>query len=228
MDSPPPYPAPGPPQKQGLHPLAWVGIGCGVMLVLAVIAGGLGVGWFMRTVNTMASEMSTDARHQAVDTAAGLLSGVEVVGHDDTAATVTFRSAGTTEESTLTHEEFLRGEFPVTRADGSTGPAASDPAAVPGWLPAYPSVLTLGGLFVSDGSPDPEGFLSFTTRDDPDAVVKFYDAAFPWASSTSSSSFSANQMKRFSRSYGDASRRVTLEVSGDGASPSFVAVSFKE
>jgi hypothetical protein len=229
MDTPPPFPAQtGPPRKKGLPPLAWAGIGCGVLLVLAVLAGALGVRWFVHTVDTLAKDLSGDARREAVDTAADMLSGVHVVRHDDDAKSVTFRAAGTAGESTLGHEEFLRGEFPVTRADGSSGPAASDPAAVPSWLPAYPAVLTLGGLFLSDTASDAGGILTFTTRDDPDTVAGFYESAFPWANSTSSSSVSMNRTKKLSRSYGEPGRRVSIEISGDGSAPTFVAVTFRE
>lgn len=104
--------------KKGLHPLAWVGIGCGCLVLLVVgvfVAGTAYVAW-------KAKEVVEDFRENPEKATAKLIAfanpDLELVGTDDEAGTVTFRNTREGKEFTVDYEDIKDGRLTIRTEEG--------------------------------------------------------------------------------------------------------------
>jgi hypothetical protein len=209
--STPPPPPPGyapqpvqpgaPPPKKGLSPLAWIGIGCGVLAVLAMIViGGLlaAGGWFIKK---QADKFEKNPSLAAAELIVRANPELEVVSTDQGAGTITIRNKKTGEVVTFDAKDAENGHFKFKTKDGTATLDASGkdatikvtddkgqvstimggggtPQNLPSWLPVYPGA-TVQGVFDAKSA---EGgrTLSFTvaTTDAADKVLDFYKSRF--------------------------------------------------
>lgn len=198
VQSPPPppsYGAPAPAPKKGLSPLAWVGIGCGVLLVLAliaVIAGGM-------FVKSKVEDFAENPEMAAVELMIKANPELELVESDREAGTMTIRNKQTNETITVNYEDIKEGriefeteegtssidmtggedggEFTVTDANGqtSTFSAGTDTGSIPDWIPAYPGGEAQGA-FAATGPDGNTGGFAVATSDSPTEVLDFYES----------------------------------------------------
>ena len=132
MENPPPVP-----QKKGLGPLAWVGIGCGSLIVIGIIVFtiiGVIVG---PKVKQFAEDVQKNPTRTMATTMVSVSSGqIEMVAEDDANKRYTVRAKGTGKLTTIYWSEkkhapeVIEGDFSAIPADAG---AASEPA------PALPS-----------------------------------------------------------------------------------------
>mgnify|MGYP001828287933 CR=1 FL=1 len=106
--------------KKGLHPVAWVGIGCGVFVVIGIIAVVMVIGWGTRKVKEVAQDFEANPQKAAAEMVVRLTPELEQVSTDDAAGTMTIRMKDTGEEVTLDYQDIADGRFTVTTADGTT------------------------------------------------------------------------------------------------------------
>ncbi len=197
VQSPPPYPPPGPPAKKGLSPLAWVGIGCGALLVVGFIVFAVITFVIGRKVKDMADNPDVAAM-TAIEWVIKANPDVELVESDKDAKTFTVRDKKTGEEMTVSLEEAKKGNFgfktkgadgkeetanvsfgdngmTVTNEKGevATFGAGGEVKDLPSWLPAYPNGTAQTALSTKT---DTESSLIFTvtTKDSVDQVINFY------------------------------------------------------
>lgn len=207
---------PEPTEKKGLHPMAWVGIGCGGLLVVAIIAIALGVGFFKRKVSEFQAEMAADPHRTAAEMIVKLNPDLEMVSDDETAGEMTIRVKSSGEEMTVSYADLADGKITVTDDDGTTTQIGKvDLSEVPAWVPRYPKVIETGAVYHQDQGGRSQGMMMFTTADTPEQVVAFYDSAIASAS-TSSSSVNLGSTTRVTRTYEDAGRKITLTAAGSG------------
>jgi hypothetical protein len=185
------------PVKKGLHPLAWVGIGCGVILVLVVVAMTVGGFFLARGIKNVAEDFEDNPGLAAARLVVKASPELEEVSTDEAAGTMTVRNTQTGELITLDFEDIKQGKFSWT-ADGeevsvdvseaesgtvriqssdgegvqiTTGAAASD--EFPDWVPVYPGTEPKGlGTMSTGGSVN--GSFSLTTDDSVAQVLDFY------------------------------------------------------
>lgn len=198
MQPPPPPPAAAP--RKGLHPLAWVAIGCGAILLVLGIGFVATTWWAANKIKTFAERAQNDpeyALRKAAEWAVKMNPEVDLVSTDDAAGTMTVRDKKSGQESTLSFKEISEGKFSITGADGekvgidvtggsdggtmkietekgtATFGAGSDATKAPDWLPLYP-----GAAFEGQGSMELAGARhgTFTLRSDAAAadLVAFY------------------------------------------------------
>jgi hypothetical protein len=150
------------PERTGLHPLAWVGIGCGVLTVIIIAVVMVGGFFLARTVKNVAEDFEDNpglATARLIVKASPELEEVEV---DEDAGTMTIRNRKTGELITVNFDDIQEGRFSWT-ADGqemtvdvsdaedgtvkiessdgdgfalTTGAAVSE--EIPEWVPVYP------------------------------------------------------------------------------------------
>lgn len=195
MSNPAPQQAP---QRTGLHPLAWVGIGCGVILVLVLIAVMVGGFFLARTVKDVAGDFEDNPGLAAARLVVKASPDLEEVEVDKDAGTMTVRNTKTGELVTLNFEDIRNGRFSWTDDDGqevsvdvsdadsgtvkvessdgdgftlSTGAAVSE--EIPEWVPIFPGSETRnrGTMTTSDSL---NGNFTLTTDADVDEVLAFY------------------------------------------------------
>lgn len=176
--------------KKGLSPLAWVGIGCGAMVLVGVLAA-VGLGFF--AVKKGKEFVEEAERNPALATAkivAAASPTVEVVGSDDAAQTVTLRNTETGEEVTLDFEGIKDGEIAWETAEGRAEFKADEGGAtitgadgskqtygnavnIPDWVPTYPGTQPQG-VSATSGPEGENGMVIMTTSDDVDKILGHY------------------------------------------------------
>jgi hypothetical protein len=192
VQSPQGYPPP-PPPKKGMGPLAWIGIGCGAIVVIGLIVLAIGAFW----LKNKASQFKNNPARAAMEIAAMANPDLEVVSSDDKAQTVTIHNKKTNETMTLNAEDVKNGHFKVTTDKGSaTFDANSNgltikgtdekgketnfhagtgaPQNLPSWLPTYPGGQVQGGLDTTSAEGRTAVF-TVTTTDSFDKVMQFYE-----------------------------------------------------
>ncbi len=185
------------PERKGLHPLAWVGIGCGVILVIVVIAMLIGGFFLARAVNDVAGDFENNPGLAAAKLIVKASPDLEEVEVDEEAGTMTVRNTKTGELVTVNFEDIQKGRFSWT-ADGeevtvdvsqaedgtvkiesgdgdgfaiTTGAAVSE--EIPDWVPVYPgSEPANRGTMTTNDSVN--GNFTLSTDDAVAEVLEFY------------------------------------------------------
>jgi hypothetical protein len=138
MDQPPPFPNSAS-QKKGLGPLAWIGIGCGSIVVLGIIAVIIAGAILGPKIKQMGSEFAENPTRASVNLAVKVSGGeLELVAEDDVNKRYTIRDKQgnlTTfywDEKTKSPQN-VKGDFsaiPAARAepDAEAPPAPAAPS----------------------------------------------------------------------------------------------------
>jgi hypothetical protein len=185
------------PQRKGLHPLAWVGIGCGVILVIVVAALVVGGFFLARTVKDVAKDFEDNPGLAAARFVVKATPELEEVAVDEAAGTMTVRNTKTGEVITVNFEDIKNGRFSwtvdgeevtvdVSEAEGGTvkiesskgeGFALSTGAAVsediPDWVPVYPGAEPASRSMMTSGE-GVTGSFQIETGDAVSDVIAFY------------------------------------------------------
>ena len=247
----------GVPKKKGLGTLAWIGIGCGTLVVIVsvvLIVVGLFAAKKLKDVAgdldfegnpEMASarlfvRMNPELEEVAVDEEAGTLT----VRHKDSGETVTVgiddlkegRFKFTTDEGEVTIDatgSMDDGTISVTRGDESwklkTGIETS--ADLPSWVPVYPGAeVDSPHVVVSEGRTS--GGFQLSVSDEVAAVVGFYRSQLEADHfAVRVNEFSAGEGEAgavVNGSGGDDGRSVTVMIRSDDDGSTRVVVSFQE
>ncbi|HVR10471.1 MAG TPA: hypothetical protein VMW75_20665 [Thermoanaerobaculia bacterium] len=190
----PPQPGAPPPPKKGIGPLGWIGIGCGVIVIIGFVIMGV----FFYLIKTKVADPLR--KNPGMVLAKGIVAAnpdLELVSSDDAAQTLTVHNRKTNETVTLNLDDVKNGRFKLS-SDGK-GTASVDinqqgiaikskdekgqeatfvagagaPKDLPAWLPAYPGATVAGGLSSKSGEASSQIF-SLTTADGVDRVIAFY------------------------------------------------------
>ncbi len=186
--------------KKGLPVLAWIGIGCGALLLLGLCAMVSG-GWYLgHKVKKFAAEAEKNPQRTAAKLMIRMNPDLDLVSTDDDAKTITFRNKKNGEETTLSFDEAANGtKFHISgksngqKFDLSTGEDGESKSLTiktdkgvmkfgaggeaPDWIPPYPGAEGVKSHFSTKGSEGEVGGFGFKTSDDPAAVVAFYKKA---------------------------------------------------
>jgi hypothetical protein len=190
------YAQPPQPPKKGMGPLGWIAIGCGVLLVFAVVCFAV-VGYFAKKKLDQFSKNPAKATAELIVRANPDL---EMVSEDDKAGTMTIRDKKQNQTVTLNFDDIKNGKFKVTTDKGTTtidgssagtgglkvtdekgqtatfgGSAA--PKDLPSWLPVYPGATSQGAMASTTNDGRAGGF-SLTTKDSLEQVASYYESQF--------------------------------------------------
>lgn len=195
--SPPPLPS----SKKGLSTLAWVGLGCAGIFLMAFIILITAVLFFSYKAVEYARKAQENPAKAAAELFVKVNPDVELVSADDEAGTMTLRIKETGKTATVTYAEIAQGKFSVTsedgefrveanqtgdgsakvtmkRPDGSVSYVSGSEAAakVPDWVTAaaYPGAPQPQAAFAFDASGKQIGSLATTTKDDAQQVIQYY------------------------------------------------------
>ena len=198
---PPPGPAPAP-KKKGLSPLAWIGIGCGGIVLLGLIAFVIVGGWLFGKAKDVAKDYQDNPAMASAKIVVKLNPEWELVDSDDDAGTLTIRDKKTGEETTVDLQDVEDGQisfksgdeemtvgmekddegggaFTVRDKEGKSrfrvGSGGGDE------LPGLAAELSRGpsrkGTFLSSSDAQTNGGFGFKTDDAVDDVIAFYEDA---------------------------------------------------
>jgi hypothetical protein len=182
--------------KKGLSPLAWIGIGCGGLLLIGIAIVSVG-GYF--AAKTASDFLGDNPAAAAAEALVRINPELELVESDREAGTITIREKATGKEVTVNYSQLERGELvfgdgageqvriqssatpdggpiSITGSNGSSMTIGASGAAVevPGWLGEYPGNKTdvSGYTATSDGKRS--GIYSFATNDAA-AALSYYE-----------------------------------------------------
>jgi len=231
------------PEKKGLHPLAWVGIGCAVIIVIVVIAMMIGGFFLARAVKDVAEDFEDNPGLAAARLVVKASPELEEVDVDEDAGTMTIRNKETGELITVNLEDVEQGKLSwtdeegeavtldwseaeegtvsVTSDDGEgfqlqTGAAVSEDR--PDWVPVYPGAEIEGlGTMTTDDAV--HGSFSLKTPDAVSEVSGYYqkelkDAGFEVSLNTFAGGGKDGAMINANR--GEADQNVVVIISREG------------
>lgn len=182
--------------KKGLSPLAWIGIGCGGLLLIGVAVLGIGGYFAAKTVSDFVGDNPAAAAAEAL---VRINPELELVESDREAGTLTVREKSTGKEVTVNYSQLERGELvfgdgqgeevriqssgapdggpiSITGGDGSSMTIGASGAAVevPGWLGEYPGTKTGVSGYTATSNGKRSGIYSFATNDAA-AALSYYE-----------------------------------------------------
>jgi hypothetical protein len=192
VQSPPPPGAP-PPPKKGMSPLAWIGIGCGVIIVIGLIVMTAGAYLFKtKVVDPLKDNPSLAAAKLVVAASPDL----ELVSEDAKGQTITVHNKKTNETVVVNLEDAKNGRWKFSDGKGASSvdigqqgisvktqdekgqestfvAGGGAPKDLPAWLPTYPGATVTGG-FASKSAQAAAQTFALTTTDSVDKVIAFY------------------------------------------------------
>lgn len=185
------------PPKKGLSPLAWVGIGCGALLLIGVLVmGGMAVvgGMF---VKKQVEKFEDNPSLAAAELLVRANPDYEVVSTDRDKNTLTIRNKKTNETVTINADEANNGNWTFTNEKGETasinasqegvritnekgeettfGATEGGPKNLPSWVPVYPGGAAQGSM----DSTTAEGrtvIFNVSSSDPVDKMASFYES----------------------------------------------------
>jgi hypothetical protein len=195
--------APGAQERKGLGTLAWIAIGCGVLIVMVVLALTVGGLLLARKAKSVVEDLDFEG-NPAMATARMVVRmspELEEVSADEEAGTITIRNTSTGEEITVDFEDVQEGKIAwkvgdkevsidasevedgnvvtVTGDEGSwkltTGAEAA--GELPNWVPVYPGTEA-EGLSTFSGDDGVRGTFGLKTEDGVSEVISFYRSQF--------------------------------------------------
>ena len=198
-----------------MSPLAWIGIGCVVILIFCGIALGVAGYFAKRAIDSAGKNPGMAAAKFAVRMNPDL----ELVSSDDEHNTITIKDKKTGETTTISAEDMKNGKWSVKsdkggsatfdassgngvqhpdhRREGAEDPrpptaASGTPQNLPSWLPIYPGG-TMQGTFDTTNAEGRTGAFTVTTKDDSTKVLDYYEAQLKNAGfKAEKSTFNAN------------------------------------
>jgi len=234
MENQPPPPPPGmePEKKKGLPPLAWVGIGCGTLLVVAIILISVLVGTCVHKVKTTLKEFQDNPDKAAAEMVVRMNPDIEMVSQNDETGTMTVRVKESGETVTVSYKDLSEGRLTVKGKDGETtviGNVGMD--KVPEWVPRLENADKEVCLFHHEADGEISGVVHFQTSDSLEAVEEFFKAEAEKAGfgSSSSSKTSFNGVENATMEFEGNGRTLNITITRAGAGkPLMVQVGYKE
>lgn len=225
------------PAKKGLHPLAWVGIGCGALVVLGVVVfAGLSIFVFSKVKDAVDQPITTAAKAIAMADP-----DIEFVSADEAEKTVVFRDKETGEQQTFDFSDVKDGKVVFSSSSQGTvsvdagggkgqveirGPkgetarlGAGDASDIPDFVPRFePADYTSAFSMTTDGVTS--GTASLTSSAAPASIAAFYKSELEttgWEVSETTVSTDGVAHYSVTGTKGDSHVSVTVWDEGKGA-----------
>jgi len=206
MEQPPAMPSTTPPQataKKGMPAIAWVGIGCGGLILIGLILAVVG---FIMAKGKI-EEFAANPEKAGAEMIVSMNPDLEMVSQDDGKGEMTIRTKDG-KEMTLSYKDISEGRIQMTDQDGNTTRiGSSDLSQVPAWVPQAPDLSEGISTFHSNAGGKITGQFSGRSGKSLDDLKSFFEGEASSAGLSSSSSSSTNM---------GATSVATLKFSGGG------------
>lgn len=171
--SPPPQPAPHPPVaggKKGVPVLAWVGIGCGGILLVAITVVILAVGWFKNKVR----EFTENPEKTAAEFFVNMHPELEKVSSDDGKGEMTIRDTSG-KETTVSYKDLAEGRLSVQDSEGNEMIfGGADLSQIPDWVPMPEDFAGGSSAFHTETNQEVAGLFHGRSKQSPEAIEEFF------------------------------------------------------
>jgi len=207
------------PEKKGLPPLAWAGIGCAGILAIGVILMSLLV---TRCGMSIAKSLKEHPAREAAAAVAGEYPELEIASENTETGAVTLRLKSSGSEAVTTYDDIAHGR--VSFLDSSGNPASvfkGDLPKLPAWVPRYPSASGESSLLHQDLPARVHGITIADTTDALGDVEQFFETEASKLSSSMASSRSSSDINGARKlRLGFEGGKKTLEILAYGTSGS--------
>lgn len=218
-------------KKKGMPALAWVGIGCGGIVLIGIVCVVLAGFWGFRKVKEVAKELTSNPGKSSAEFVVASNKDLEKVSENDETGEMTIRIKSSGQQLTLKYDDLAKGRVMVKDKDGNvTQLGLGDLERVPAWLPRYPGAKEEASLMQSEDAKQMTGMLSFTTTDTVEDVRKFYEyeARKLTFNSSGSRSMNFNGTETINLKFEAGTREMTVDIYGKSGEPLGVKVLYVE
>ena len=214
MDQPPAIPPTSPPApahaKKGVPTIAWLGIGCGGLIILAIIASAI----IFNKLKGKFDDFVDNPEKAAAEMLVSMNPELEMVSQDEESGEMTIRTKDG-EKITLSYQDIAEGRITMTDAEGNlTRIGSADLSQVPAWVPKPPDLTEPLSTYHSETGSTITGQFSCRTSAGSENLKSFYeDAASDLGmSSSSSKSMNANGTSVATLSFSGGGRSLTVVI----------------
>jgi len=225
-------PVPGPPApsaKKGIPALGWLGIGCGTLIIIAIVVISLLVGWCKRTVGDIA-DFKNNPEKAAAEMVVKFNPDLKKISQDDSKGEMTIRTKDG-QEITLSYKDISEGKFTIKDEKGNvTQIGKSDLSNVPVWVPRVPGMKTASGAVhtVQDGKSS--GLYNATSGETIESLEKFFkqEAERLKLSESSRTSFNTDGIENRILAYEGNGQKLNVVINGRPGEDALVNVGYEE
>ncbi len=220
---------PAAPAKKGLPVLGWVGIGCGTVVVIAVVVVSLMVGWCKRTVGDL-SEFKNNPEKAAAELMVKMNPDLTKISQDDAKGEMTIRTKDG-QEMTLSYKEMTEGKFTVKDAQGNIAQIGKlDLSTVPAWVPRVPRMKSATGACQNQEEGKISGLYSATTDESSSGLEEFFkvEAGKLKMTEAGRTSFNTDGVESRILAYEGDGRKLTIIITGRPGEDLQVNVGYEE
>jgi hypothetical protein len=217
---------PATPGKKGMPVIAWVGIGCGTIVVLCIIGFSALVGMCSRKM----SEFKANPEKSAAELMVKMNPDLNVVSQDESKGVMTIRTKDG-QEMTMSYKDVSKGQFTIKDAKGNvTQLGQSDLSNVPSWVPRVPGMKTANGSFQTQEGNKTSGVYNTTTTETADNLENSLKAEAEklGLSSSNRSSFSADGTETRSLVYEGGGKKLSFIITSKAGEDGQVVVGYEE
>jgi hypothetical protein len=206
----PSVPPSNPAVKKGMPTLAWVGIGCGTVIVIAVVVVAMLVGWCKRSVGDL-SEFKNNPEKAAAEMMVRLNPEIKLVSQDD-----------------------AKGEMTIRTKDGQGNVSQigkSDLSNVPAWVPRVPKMKSATGSFQNKEDEKITGLYSATSDESIGNLDEFFktEAGKLKMTEASRTSMNTDGVENLITAYeGEGGRMLNVIITGKPGEAAQVNVGYEE
>jgi len=185
------------PKKKGLSTLAWIGIGCGVLVVIVAAVMVVATLFVVKKAKDVAGDFKDNPEMAAARLIVKVNPEIEEVSSDEEAGTITVRHKKTGEIVTVSIQDLKEGRITFTTDEGEVSVKAEGDAEqgtlsvsrgdetwklktgvdtageLPGWVPVLPDA-EVSNTHVVDGEGRVSGGFQLNSGESVDGAVEFY------------------------------------------------------
>ena len=228
MNQPPPHPVQPPqaPGKKGIPAIAWVGMGCGGLLIVGVIAVGLVISFFKKKID----DFTKNPEKAAAEMVVSMNPDLKKISQNDETGEMTIRTKEG-EEITLSYKDISEGRFMVKDKDGNvTQFGSTDLTKVPSWVPQATDLKDGVSLYHGETAKEISGqFSGKSTRSAKDLEAEL---SSKWAASGISSNnkgvTNVNGTSIITLNYSDEKRKLQIVITEKSGSETLVNTFYSE
>lgn len=207
--------------------MAWLGIGCGGLLVIALALGVYGFFFAKKKID----EFAANPEKATAEMIVSMQPDLKVLSQDEAKGTLTLRT-GDGEEMTLSYKDIADGKFIVTGKDGnSTRIGSPDLSQVPAWVPKAPDLTEGLSISHSEAGGKVSGQFSGKSAMKAEDLNRFFEEQANAAGFTSFASKSLNTggMNVYALSMGaDTGKSLNIVITEKAGGGTLVSTKYSE
>lgn len=175
-----------PAEKKGIPALGWVGIGCGSLVIIAVVIISLLIGWCKRAVGDLA-DFGKHPEKAAAELMVRMNPDLQKISENDSTGEMTVRTKDG-KNITLSYKELSEGKFTFKDSEGNSAQfGRTNLDDVPGWVPRVPGMKAVQTSMRNQKGGKVSGLYSVTSSESTEVLEAFFKGEAEKLKFTSSS-----------------------------------------